>query len=91
MGIDFSINIGVVVQTIVILGGGLIVYGALRQSVKSMEHEILEIKKDQRNLASAVASIAVQDSRLNRLEQDLRDLRHGRGFVLDRPNDGSQT
>lgn len=81
--LDFSINVGVIVQTVIFVGGGLIAFGILKRTVTEMEQEIVEIKKDQKDLTKTLAQIAVQDSRLNRLEQDLRDLRHGRGFIVD--------
>lgn len=81
--IDFSINIGVIVQTVLILGGGLIALGAIKKTVSNMEKEILEVKKDQRDMSKTIAQIAVQDSRINRLEEDVRDLRHGRGLIIN--------
>lgn len=78
-------NLSVVVQSAIFLAGSLIVYGALKNTVGNMKEELAEIKKDQRDLTKTVAQIAVQDARINRLEQDLRDLRHGRGFIVELP------
>ena len=80
--IDFSINIGVIIQTALFVGGGLVAFGMLRRSVLDMENEMVELKKDQKDLAKALALVAVQDTRLNRIEQDIRDLRYGRGYIL---------
>lgn len=79
--IDFSINLSAVIQTLAIIGGGLIVYGGLQRTVKRMEQEIIEIKKDQKDIAKALSQIAVQDTRLTRVEEDIRDLRRGIGFI----------
>lgn len=82
---DPSISLGVIVQSILMLGGGLIVYGALRQTVRDMEKEIVEIREDQREMSKTINKIAVQDQRLNRIEEDLRELRHGQGWALPPP------
>lgn len=87
--IEYSINIGVVIQTGVLIGGGLIVFGMLRKSVIDMEREIVEIKQDQKDLTKTIAQIAVQDARLNRLEQDIRDLRRGDGWIVSRNEESS--
>lgn len=83
IGIDFSINIGIILQTGLVIGGGLIGYGALRGMVKEMEKDMVEIRKDQKDMSKVLAEVAVQNSRLNRLEEDIRDLRHGRGLIVD--------
>lgn len=81
--IDYSISLGAIAQTVVIFGGGLVALGVLRRTVGDMEREIVEIKKDYKDLTRTVAQIAVQDSRINRLEEDVRDLRHGRGLIIN--------
>lgn len=81
--IDYSISLGAIIQTVVIFGGGLVALGVLKRTVGEMETEIVEIKKDYKDLSKTVAQIAVQDARINRLEEDMRDLRHGRGLIVN--------
>jgi len=41
-----------------------------------------ELKKETKKVAEAFTVLAVTGSRMDRLEQDVRELRHGKGYVL---------
>jgi hypothetical protein len=64
--------------------GALLVYGGLTKTVSKMEKEIIEMKKDQKDLTKTLAQIAVQNMRLDHIEEDIRDLRHGRGYIIEK-------
>jgi peptidoglycan hydrolase CwlO-like protein len=84
MLIEWTISLGAIIQILVVIAGGLIVLGAMRRTIQDMDKEITEIKRDQKDLTKTIAQMAVQAQRLNRLEEDVRDLRYGRGFVMER-------
>lgn len=81
--IDLSVNISVIFQTFMLVGTALIAFGVSKKTISAMEREMEEIKRDQKDLSQTVAQIAVQDSRIDRLEEDMRDLRRGRGFIVE--------
>lgn len=83
MVIDYTVSIGVILQSVVVIGGALIVLGVMRKSVNDLEADVSDMEKDLKDLTKTVAAIAVQDQRLNRIEEDIRDLKHGKGLVLN--------
>lgn len=85
MVIEWTISISTIIQTIVILGGGLIVLGEMRRTLVDVELEMKNMKEDLKEIGKAVMQIAVQNQRLDRVEEDIRDLRKGRGFILPNP------
>lgn len=82
---ETSFTIGNVAQIVITLGGGLVLFGYLKKSVEAMEAKLAETERDVKDLTKTITHIAVQDNRLDRLEQDMRDLRYGRGFVVEVP------
>ncbi len=81
--IDPTITIGNIIEISTILVGGTIVFTNVRGSVKHLKAEVVEMKLDIRALNKIVIEMAVADRRLSDAEQDIRDLRHGRGFIRD--------
>lgn len=94
MGItfDLTINLVSIVQTLVILGGGLLAIGAMRATVSAMKIEIesgkTETRESMQGLQHEIKKIgeilinqADQNRRIIHLEEDVRELRHGEGFV----------
>lgn len=84
-----------IVQAAAIIGGGLFflfklgratakLEGALTlQNVilKNQAEDVTELKADVRKLGDVLTTIAVQDNRLDRIENDIREIKHGKGFI----------
>ena len=61
------------------------------ESTLSRQNEILEMQSDQigelktetKKVAEVLTVLAVTNTRMDRIEDDVRELRHGRGYVLN--------
>ena len=92
IGFDLSISVGSIIQTVLIIGGGIYALGALRANVTTIKEEVaaskLETKDSIDHVEDEIKKIgeilvkqADQNRRIIHLEEDVRELRHGRGFV----------
>src|SRR5437899_3253480 len=95
MIIDYTITIGNIVEIGSIVGGGVLVLWTLKADVNSLKAGAKSLKDDLAamqveikklgdilvNLADIRGEIKVLDTRLTATEQDIRELRHGDGFV----------
>lgn len=84
--IDYTINIGHIVQIIVILGGGISALAIMRSTVANLKDDMTDIKVDLKEFGKAIVTLAVATKRLDNIEEDIRDMKHGRGFVTNRIN-----
>ena len=80
--IDYTITIGNIIEICSILGGGFVVLGALRGQVSTLKNDMIDMKEELKKVGEVLIKMAVTDTRLNNLEQDIRELKHGEGFVL---------
>ena len=79
--IEQSITIGNIIEIGSILGGGIGVFVTLRLTVANIKDEVSGMQTEIKKLADVITRMAVADVRLTNIEQDIRELRHGRGFV----------
>jgi hypothetical protein len=86
--IEQTITVGNIIEIISIIGGGIAVFVTLRNTVANIKNEVsgmqLEIKKLGEILiaqADIPGELRVLSTRVTTTEQDIRELRHGRGFV----------
>ena len=86
--IDYTINIGSIAEIASIVLGGCAVLYTLKGDVKTLKVDLasmqLEIKKLGDilvNLADIRGEIRVLDTRLQMAEQDIREIKHGHGFI----------
>ena len=84
--IDPTITIGNVVEIGTLVIGGAVTFALLRSTVTQLKTEVTELKTDVRALNKVVIELAVTDRRLIAVEEDIRELRHGRGFVRESVN-----
>jgi hypothetical protein len=89
--IDYTINIVGVVQIVAILVGGLAVLWTLKTDVNTLKVELASMQSEIKklgdiliNLADIRGEIRVLGTRITANEQDIRELRHGHGFVQGR-------
>jgi hypothetical protein len=95
MVVDYTITIGNIIEISAMIGGGLLVLVTLRTDVKSlkagtkalkldfeaMQSEIKKLGEILINLADIRGEIRVLGTRITANEQDIREMRHGDGFV----------
>jgi len=79
--IDLTITIGNIIEISTITVGLISMFVALKGTVTQLKFEVKEVKEDVRALNKVVVELAVTDRRLTSAEEDIRELRHGRGFV----------
>ena len=95
MVIDWTISLGNLVQVASILGGGLAVLLTMRGDIKALKKddqglndEIKVIQSEIKKITSILITQASQDQRILHLEEEMRDLRRGRGFIRSPVNPG---
>jgi hypothetical protein len=99
MPFDLSVLLQVGQIIAILAGGGLVAFRLGRTTARveatlSLQNRILEtqsaeiseLKNETKKLGDVLTAIAVQGTRLDRLETDLQDLRHGRGFIASSIN-----
>lgn len=86
--IEQTITIGNIIEIISILAGGITVFVTLRNTVTHIKDDVAEVQVEIKKLGQILidqAGIRVElrglDKRVSASEQDIRELRHGRGFV----------
>jgi len=79
--IEQTITIGNIVEIVAICAGGLTVFIMLRNTVANIKEDVSGMQIEIKKLSDVITKMAVTDVRLTNLEQDVRELRHGRGFV----------
>ena len=88
MNIVYDITIGNLVEIASIIGGGILVMVTLRGDVANMKAEVTEIQHEIKKIGDVLINQADQNRRLIHLEEDLREMRHGRGFIQNRSAGG---
>lgn len=86
--IDWNIRIGDVLVVVSLIGTGMLFSyrtGAFTESVNAMQRELESLKIIARTISDVLTAVATQNVRIEHLEEDVRELRHGEGFVLPRP------
>ena len=53
----------------------------IKEEILMMKTDFLDMKKEIKAVGDVIIKMAVTDQRLLNVEQDLRELKHGRGFV----------
>lgn len=78
-----------ILQILAIIGVGISAWIALRvaqatlsATVTSLSTDIIDIKADLKKFGDVLVTMAVTSKRLDNLEEDVRDLKHGEGFIF---------
>ncbi len=72
-------------QIVVIISGGIFALATLRSTVGRLASDIVDVKAELKKLGDVLVTLAVTSKRLDNAEEDIRDLKHGRGFIQNRP------
>lgn len=86
MIVDYTITVGNIVEIGVLVVGGLLTLGALRNTVNNLKNDMTDMKAEIKKVGQVLVQMAVTSTRLDNVEQDIRDLKHGRGFIQERVN-----
>jgi hypothetical protein len=88
MIIDYTITIGNLIEIASILGGGALVMLTMRSDIAVLKKEDEMIRTDVEGIQDELKQIgdvliaqADQNRRILHLEEEMRDLRHGRAFI----------
>jgi len=78
---DSTITAGNLIEAGMFLFGAIGAIATLRTIVKQLVKDVDTIKTDIKKLNEVITKQAVQDQRILNIEQDLRELKHGEGFI----------
>lgn len=88
LAMDWTINVGHLLQILAIIGGGLWMFFTLRADVRVLTVDVHNLERAQAALSEAfkqlgiiLTQVAVQDNRLNMVEKSVDELRHGDGYI----------
>lgn len=73
--IDPTITIGNIIEISAIVGGGLLAIWTLKSTVDNLKTDMTDMKTEIKKVGEVLVKMAVHDSRLTNVEQDVRDLR----------------
>jgi len=86
--IDATITIGNIIEITVIGCGGIAAVVAVRNSVVNvgrdlmrMEADFQDMKVEIKKVGDVLIAMATTDLRLTNVEQDIREMKHGQGFI----------
>jgi hypothetical protein len=86
--IEQTITIGNIIEIVSIIGGGFTVFATLKNTVANIKVEVSGMQAEIKKLGDILIAQAdmrgemkVLETRLLSAEQDIRELRHGDGFV----------
>lgn len=81
ISIDYSITVGNMVEIGSIIIGGLYALATIKSNVGLLKTEVGEMQVEIKKISDVLINQADQNRRIIHLEEDVRELRHGRGFV----------
>jgi tRNA1(Val) A37 N6-methylase TrmN6 len=84
--IDYTISVSTIIQIIAIVGGGFSFLIMMRSTVNNLATDIVEMKTELKKCGEALVTLAVTSKRLDHVEEDIREMKHGRGFIQPRLN-----
>lgn len=91
MGVNWNISIGDIALVLTMMGGATAMFFGVKSDVRVVKHDLRSLNDKVAlmgvawgKLGDVLTQVAVQDNRLNRIEDDVRELRHGDGMVIPR-------
>ena len=81
MVIDATITIGNVIEISVIAAGGIITIITLKNRISNITTDLVDMKQEIKKVGEVLIKMAITDQRVTNLERDVRELRHGDGFI----------
>lgn len=81
MIVDYTITVGNIFEISSILLGGLYALATIKNNVGMLKAEVTKMQTEIEKISEVLINQADQNRRIIHLEEDVRDLRHGKGFV----------
>ncbi len=78
-----NINLANIIQILSILGFGGAILVTMKNNLANLKEDVVDLKNDVKVMNEVLTKLAVTDTRLLNMESDIRELRHGKGFVVD--------
>jgi hypothetical protein len=95
MVIDYTITVGNIIEIASIVGGGILVLltlkgdvTALKEGAKTLQSDLEGVQQELKKIGDVLITQADQNRRILHVEEELRLLRMGRGFIQDRSAGG---
>jgi len=86
--VDYSISLSTILQSLAYIGVAIGFFIAMRSDINVLKHDIEALREIQGNtthaldnLSTILTQVAVQDNRINMLEKQIDELRHGKGLI----------
>lgn len=78
-----NINLANILQILGILGFGGAILVTMRNNLINLKEDVVDLKLDIKKFGDVLIKMAITDTRLTNIESDLRDIRRGKGFIID--------
>jgi hypothetical protein len=81
-----QVDLNILIQLAVLLVGIVGIYYALKGKVDIILVRLTNLENSSKSIQTMLTSAAVLNQRIENLEEDVRDLRRGRGFIREEIN-----
>ncbi len=88
--VDWTINVGTLIQALIFVGSIIALYFAMKSDIRVIRHDMKTLEQRQAvlheaftQLGTLLTTVAVQKTELEHVREDIREMKHGRGFVKD--------
>lgn len=82
--IDWNVRIGDLLVVASLIGTGIVYAfksGRFAESIKHMQKEIVALKDNLKVIGDVLTMVAVQKTEIKNIQEDIKELKHGDGFV----------
>ena len=79
-----TITAGNVIEILTIAGGGIWVLIKMNYSVSILKADVASMQREIVKIGDVLTKLAVADTRLTNIERDIREMKHGDGFIRGR-------
>lgn len=77
-----NVNIANVLQILSILGFGGAILVTMRNNLMNLKEDVTDLKLEIKKFGDILIKMAVTDARITNIENDIRDLRRGKGYIV---------
>ncbi len=91
MILEYSITVGSLLQSALLIAAATAAFYALKGDVNVLKHDVRNIQDNQKAMTEAftqlekiLTQVAVQDTRIHMIEKKVDELSHGQGFIKEK-------
>lgn len=88
LAFDWTISVGNLINVVVLVTGALMFFVNIKSDIKNIKYKVHQLTSEQqamteafKQLGAILTQVAVQDTRIQHVEKQIDELRHGQGFV----------